>query len=93
MSVNNKELELYKMVNEKFECGWINESEFAVWVEHSEIQSFIDGICKVFGTCMFEDGGLEVRMQREYICISLSDMLDGSDIDFEYIFPRDEFKH
>ena len=90
----NQELELYKLITENnLECGWSSETEFFVFPYLFELNNLIKGITGIFGTFMFDDGGVEARILDGYICIDLAAMLSGADIDLERIFPRDEFKH
>jgi len=94
MSEINKELELYKLVTKDVsECGWVSDTEFNVWLGKFELFGFIEKITNVFGDYMFEDGGIEVRLMKDYICLDLTCLLCDEDIYFESVFPREEFKH
>ena len=90
----NKELELYKLVtNGGFECGWTGEKEFLIWVYLFELEDFVKRISGIFGDFMFEDGGVKIALLKDYVCIDLCTMLCDYDIDFENVFPKNEFKH
>ncbi len=94
MSEINQELELYKLVtNQQSECGWINDTEFYIWLSYYEMADFMEKFSKIFGKCIFDDGGIEAHLMSDYICLDLTNALSGTDIDFEIVFPREEFKH
>ena len=95
------ELKLYKLlltdknVYEDIICdefGWINDEQFCVWIPYGYLQYFIENLCKIFGNCIFDDGGFDANIQEEQVCIDLCEAI-GHCIDIESIFPRDEFKH
>jgi len=90
----NKELELYKLVTrKKFECGWAGEEEFMVWVYLFELEDFVKCVSGIFGDSAFDEGGVEISLLKDYVCIDLCAMLCDHDIDFKRVFPKDEFKH
>jgi len=88
----NKELELYKLVNGHFECGWINDDDFLIWVEHYNLSDFCKSLSEIFGDYIFEEGGIEASLLKDDVCFHLTS-LEGDDIDFKRVFPKDEFKH
>ena len=94
MSEINQELELYKLVtNQQAECGWISDTEFYIWLSYYEMADFMEKFSKIFGNCAFDDGGIEAHLVKDYICLDLTNALSGYDIDFEIVFPRENFKH
>jgi hypothetical protein len=94
MSEINKELEIYRLVmNETMECGWVNDTQFYIWIDFDNLKKFIDNITKVFGDRMLVNGGVEMTLRRNYVCIDLTLMLENSDIDFEMTFPKEDFQH
>ena len=94
MSETNKELELYKLITEgEFECGWISDTEFLLWVSHCELGDFVTNIVELFGSGMLEAGNFDINLQEYCVCMDLTAMLYCSDVDFERVFPREEFKH
>lgn len=95
------ELKLYKLlltdrnVYEDIICdelGWINDEQFCVWIPYCYLQYFIENLCKIFGNCIFDDGGFNANIQEEQVCIDLCEAI-GYCIDIESVFPKDEFKH
>ena len=74
------------------ELGWINDEQFCVWIPYCYLQYFIENLCKIFGNCIFDDGGFNANIQEEQVCIDLCETI-GHCIDIESVFPKDEFKH
>ncbi len=94
MTETNQELELYKLVtNQQAECRWISDTEFVIWLSYYEMADFMEKFSKIFGCCVFDDGGIEAHLMGDYMCLDLASALSGWDIDFEAVFPREEFKH
>jgi len=94
MSERNQELELYKLITkEEYECGWVNDSQFFVWVSYYQFKEFMGRIQEIFGNWMFDDEGFEVTVLQDCICIPLSEILDDGETDFERVFAKEEFKH
>lgn len=88
----NKELELYKLVTKgEYECGWITDDEFCVWLYLFELDDFVKSISDIFGDYVFDEGGYEIILMKDCVCINLTGMLD--EVEFEGVFPKDEFKH
>ncbi len=99
--LNLYKLELYKLCCTKDndyemdlvdELGWINDKEFCVWVPYYNINEFMDGLKKIFGYGIFDDGRFYANMQSDCVCIDLCDALGGY-IDIETVFPKDKYKH
>lgn len=74
------------------EFGWINDDTFCVWISHLWLYEFIEGLKEIFGYGLFDDGGVEVNMQADCTCISLSTLLGGY-LDIETVFPKKLFQH
>lgn len=96
-----KELQLYKLclTNKNDyddvlceEFGWINDKQFCVWVSYAYLQYFIKELSKIFGNCIFDDGGFNANMQEDCVCIDLCEAI-GHCIDIESVFPKNEFEH
>ena len=92
-------LEIYKLikgdndVSRASEYGWVNDSEFLVWIDYSDVGDFMAEATKVFGYSLFDDGGFDVRAQADGICFDLNKMLEGYGLELEDIFPKDENEH
>lgn len=82
MLPNENDLE-YTLVEE---FGWVKD-EFCVWIRHSALDEFIKYFIREFGYCGLDDGGVDVRLQDEYIVINLCELL-GDDVDIESVFPK-----
>lgn len=90
----NEELELYKLIkDEEYECGWVSDKEFFVWLRFSELSDFVTTVEKIFGNYVLENEGMEIRLLQDSICIDLNVLLGDYEIYLERVFPRDEFKH
>lgn len=95
------ELKLYKLFftnkNDYNDCicdeiGWINEKEFCVWIPYCYLQYAIEELSKIFGICIFDDGGFNANIQDGQVCIDLCEAI-GNCIDIESVFPKEEFMH
>lgn len=96
-----REIELYKLLatedNEYEtvlvdELGWVSDDEFLVWVSYPRIKYFIRSLKELFNS-LFDDGGFEGNFQDDSVCLNLSEILDGYDIDLKKLFPIDRYKH
>jgi hypothetical protein len=93
MNERNEELELYKLVTKDVsEFGWVNDTEFNVWLYHFELSDFIKDVIKIFDGCMC-DVPLQAAITKDYVVIDLAGMLFDEDIEIERVFPKDEYKH
>lgn len=77
------------------ELGWINETDFCIWVNYLWLWEFLGVFKEIFGNGVYDDGGFSVQMQEDHLCINLSEALDGylSKEDLEHIFPRNKYMH
>ena len=99
----NHELELYKLivtpdvedleVSYVDESGWVRDTGFCVWVNDNWWGEFISELTEIFGSSLFDEGGIDAKIQEDCIFINLSEALDGYDIDLECAFPKEKFKH
>lgn len=97
----NYELELYKLITEKDELGisyvdelgWINDTQFCVWVSNYFFKDFIDGMTEIFGYGLYDDGSFDGNIQADCVCIDLCEVLGNYDIDLESIFPKNKYWH
>ena len=91
----NYELELYKLITGKDESGfcyvdelgWINDTQFCVWVSNYFFKDFIDGLTEIFGYGLYDDGGFDGNIQSDCVCIDLCEVLGNYGIDFKEVFP------
>ena len=77
------------------ELGWINETDFCIWVNYLWLWEFLGYFKEIFGSGVYDDGGFPVQMQEDHICINLSKALESylSKEDLEWIFPRNTYAH
>lgn len=85
---NDNEYENY-MVDE---MGWINDSEFCVWVSYLYFDEFIKSLREIFGYGIFDDGGFNANIQESGVCIDLCEAI-GCYIDIETVFPKAKYSH
>lgn len=95
-----EEVALYKMLmlpNENDfedtlidEFGWVKD-EFCIWIRHSMLDEFVQYFIHEFGYCGLDDGGMNVRLQDEYLVINLCELLEDADI--EFVFPKEKYQH
>lgn len=94
MSGINQELELYKFVTAgEYECGWVNDEQFIIWVNFYQLEDFMRHVREIVGITRFDDGGVEITLKEDHVCIDLTNLLCGYGIELERVFPKDEFKH
>ena len=94
MNPDNSELELYKLITSSIpEFGWIDDDHFYLWIWNFSLYDFIKSIKEILGQHPFEEEGIEAHILEDSVCIDLSVLVDGMDIDLERVFPRHEFTH
>lgn len=88
-----QKLDLYKLVNSDIvtEKGWINDSEFCVWVNYIALDEFIDELKKLCGNGIFDDGAFNANMQEYGVCIDLCQIV--ADDTMKEVFPFAEYQH
>ena len=74
------------------EFGWVNNTDFFVWVSYSRFEKFMEGLTEIFGNSIFNYGGFTVYMQKDGICFDLEEAV-GCYVDLEEVFPKDKFRH
>lgn len=100
MAEKNCELELYKLIMEGASCGfpyvsefgWVNDTQFLIWVDYLWLKEFIDKMIEIFGDAIFNDGNFNAIMLSRTVCIDLADVLDEF-VDIEEVFPKEDYKH
>ena len=83
--------ELTKLIIESdyVECyKWVDDM-FLIWVRHIWWDNFIDELGQMFGNSLFDEGGFDAKIQEDYICLDLVDILGGY-INIKEVFPYDE---
>lgn len=103
MSKKNYELELYKLimlpdeedsdVTYVSEFGWVNDTEFLVWIDWLFFKEFMDRITEIFGYGIFDDENFNANIQPDSVCIDLKDVLAGYGVEIEEVFPKDKYRH
>jgi hypothetical protein len=78
------ELELYKFIDEyNIEHRW-NGEEFLVWIPFYVLDDFMEMVSDSF----FDEGGYEVNLQCDYICLDLAPIASYEDIELENILKK-----
>lgn len=84
------ELDFYKWIKENDpEYRWSTnggDDDVILWINFRHIQDFVKFINS---PSLFDEGGIEVRLQEHGIAIWASDVLDHFGIDLEKIFDKD----
>lgn len=98
----NQELALYKLIvtpdetdtdiSYVSEFGWVNDTEFLVWVSYLWLKEFIDRLREIFGHGLFDEGGFDAKMQDDGICFDLCEAV-GYSVDVEEVFPKGKYMH
>ena len=73
------------------ESRWIGDKKFCVWVSWFFIEDFIKELLRIFGYAIFDDGGFNVNIQADSVCIDLCEAV-GHCIDLEEVFPKEKCK-
>lgn len=99
----NYELELYKLIMQPDEddpdvswvdeFGWICEEEFCVWVNLLFFEDFMERFKDIFGSEVFDEGGIRSKIQEDCVCFALEDIMEWYGVELENVFPKDKYKH
>ncbi len=101
----NYELELYKLIMtpeeddpdisyiDIDEFGWINDTEFCVWINIIWLKDFMERIRKIFGACAFDEGGIDAKVGCDYVLFNLEDITSMYGVNLEEVFPKSKYKH
>lgn len=79
---NSQKKKLFSLVVEDndnlvSEYGWINPTEFCVWIRYADLADFINALNDIFGIGLFDDGGIIANMQDDCLCFDLCELLGG----------------
>ncbi|TCI99952.1 hypothetical protein [Cytobacillus praedii] len=77
-----KELDLYKFCQDK-EMRWHGDKLY-IWIRFYDLREFTD----LIGCDWFDEGGEDVSLQYDCICMDLVDICDNHEIDPERIFAK-----
>ena len=99
----NYELELYKLIMHPDEddpdiswvdeFGWICGEEFCVWVNILFFKDFMERFKEIFGSEVFDEGGIHAKIQEDCVCFALEDIMEWYGVELENVFPKDKYKH
>ena len=99
----NYGLELYKLlmnteeddidISYVEEFGWVNNTEFCVWINLIWFDEFVKRLRDIFGYSLFDEGGIEARIGSDYFCINLEEVISGYGVDLKEVFPRSKYTH
>ncbi len=76
------ELELYKYISENGTMTSYDGDKAIVWIYHFELLDFV----KLLGRSVLRDGGIEVRLQDDYVAIDMTEICDYYNIDIKNVF-------
>lgn len=75
------------------EMRWILTGELCIWVYLYDLVEFIDEVKEIFGTYSFDEGGFDIRLLEDCVCINVEDLFGGYlDKPLIEIFPKEEFE-
>ena len=74
------------------ECGWVNDTQFCVWINYEDLAAFINELKEVFSAGIFDDGAFDCNMQETGVCIDLCKALEGY-ISLEDVFDKEAYEH
>lgn len=75
------------------EMRWVPTGEFCIWVYLYDLVEFIDEVKELFGTYSFDEGGFDVRLLEDCVCINVEDLFGGYlDKPLVEIFPKEDFE-
>ena len=99
----NYELEIYKLImipdeddpdiSYVDEFGWISNTEFCVWINITWLANFMERIREIFGTDVFDEGGIDAKVGCDYVLFNLEDITSMYDVNLEEVFPKSKYKH
>lgn len=99
----NYELEIYKLImipdeddpdiSYVDEFGWISNTEFCVWINITWLKDFVERIREIFGTDVFDEGGIDAKVGFDYVFFNLEDITSMYDVNLEEVFPKSKYKH
>lgn len=76
-------LELYKFINDNnVEYTYISDDEVIIFPYYFQLEKFSG----ILTPGIFDDGGLECEMQKDYIVINIVPICNYYDIDYKDIF-------
>ena len=84
------ELELYKFLNDNnIEHHWEksvnNEDEFLVWIPFLLLDEFTE----LIGTNYLSEGGTDVNLQKDCVCLDIVDIAEYHEIELENILKKE----
>ena len=72
---------------------WISTGELCIWIYLNDLVEFIDEVKELFGTYSFDEGGFDIRLLEDCVCINVEDLFGGYlDKPLIEIFPREDFE-
>ena len=66
---------------------WVDDM-FLIWVSHIWWDNFIEELTEIFGNSIFDEGGFDAKIQEDFICIDLVEVLSLY-VDIEEVVPRE----
>ena len=99
----NYELEIYKLIMMPDEddpdasyvdyFGWINDTEFCIWVNLASFTDFMERIREIFGTDAFDEGGIDAKVGCDYVAFDLGEIVNRYGVNLEEVFPKSKYRH
>ena len=48
---------------------------------------------EIFGSEVFDEGGIHAKIQEDCVFFALEDIMEGYGVELENVFPKDKYKH
>lgn len=81
------ELKLYKFIKDnEIEIDWRTEKHLYIWIPFYHLEEFT----KLLGYDYLCEGGEEVSLQHDCVCVDILDICECFDIEPTNIFPKED---
>ena len=77
------ELELYKYLSENSTMTSYDGNKAIVWIYHFELEGFVNLLGRL---SVLDEGGIEVRLQDNYVAIDMTEICDYYNKDLKNVF-------
>jgi len=79
------ELELYKFIEESGSMTRYDGEVALIWVYHFQVEEF----AKLIGEYWLDEGGVEIRLQEDYVAVDMTEILKEEGINPYAVFEAD----
>lgn len=79
------ELELYKFIEESGSETRYDGDKAIIWVDHFNIEDFVT----LIGQGILDEGGIDVRLQGNYIAVDMNEICEYHGVEIENVFKQE----